>query len=395
MQTLWKISWRRFALWLGVGLLLVGIAWTRAASFTPFEGYVLLNAACRAGDLPAVDILLRRGVSSDGRPDWARSTSEDRQGAIFVPPLAVAAQAGHVAVMQRLLKSGARVDQTDEDGRTPIVHAVIAKQLGAVTLLIAAGATLHDALLIDAVSVCPEPRIQQLFAFYELGGEMRWTSVDERGRKEYLTVIMAAVERSDLAWIASEISYPILVTSDDRQVKIETAKDFLRIAQPRFTDELKGKLLAASKEPLFTNWQGSMIGDGILWFEGLAPAGDELHSWRFRIRAFGGFAFQEPGEISGEPEPAADLVKPESRPPPSAAQLRAADLARTAGLFREIDAPRLEALGLYRIQAGDTFAKIARRFQVPIATLQEHNPGLTSSTLYIGQILRIAAPSER
>jgi LysM repeat protein len=41
------------------------------------------------------------------------------------------------------------------------------------------------------------------------------------------------------------------------------------------------------------------------------------------------------------------------------------------------------------IAAGDTVAKIASRFQVPVADIMNVNPGLNPTRLYIGQRIRI------
>jgi LysM repeat protein len=41
------------------------------------------------------------------------------------------------------------------------------------------------------------------------------------------------------------------------------------------------------------------------------------------------------------------------------------------------------------VQAGDTFSVIAKRTGVPVATIQQLNPKVSSTTLHIGQRIRI------
>ena len=43
----------------------------------------------------------------------------------------------------------------------------------------------------------------------------------------------------------------------------------------------------------------------------------------------------------------------------------------------------------YTVQAGDSFGAIAAKTKVPVATIERLNPGVASTTLHIGQRLRI------
>jgi hypothetical protein len=62
------------------------------------------------------------------------------------------------------------------------------------------------------------------------------------------------------------------------------------ILSRELTDSIRTKIADAAKEPLFKNWQGVMVGDGLLWFSAYKDAGDK--PWTYVIFAIGRFAFQ-------------------------------------------------------------------------------------------------------
>lgn len=49
----------------------------------------------------------------------------------------------------------------------------------------------------------------------------------------------------------------------------------------------------------------------------------------------------------------------------------------------------LQADGSYAIKAGDTFAKLARQFNISTADLQKANPGVDASKLKVGQKIKV------
>ena len=51
---------------------------------------------------------------------------------------------------------------------------------------------------------------------------------------------------------------------------------------------------AHAKDPLFKNWRGVMLGDGILWFTECRKS--DKDPWRYAILALGNFAFQTTDE---------------------------------------------------------------------------------------------------
>lgn len=123
--------------------------------------------------------------------------------------------------------------------------------------------------------------------------------------QQFLSEVVDAVTRRDMGWIADHMRYPISVTSKGR-TRIMKRKRFAAVLHREFTDDVRGRLLEASKRPLFKNWRGVMAGDGILWFSEIT-ADDGLSLTHHRILAVGYFAFQP--EESTHPNPPPGEVK--------------------------------------------------------------------------------------
>lgn len=119
---------RAAALLLGVVLALCLAA---GCAPSPQERAGALLVAAEAGDTPAVERLLARGVAAD---------ATDECGAT---PLMKAALNGHAAVVARLLGAGARVDAADLGGYTSLLLAASNDHAEVVELLLAYGASVH------------------------------------------------------------------------------------------------------------------------------------------------------------------------------------------------------------------------------------------------------------
>lgn len=108
--------------------------------------------------------------------------------------------------------------------------------------------------------------------------------------KKFLSEVLAAVERKDTAWIVRQSLLPMAITSREGRRLVKTEAEFAAIIARSFSNELLQQMKAEAKKPLFKNWSGVMLGDGILWFSEHGES--EAGPWRYRIVAFGGFAFQ-------------------------------------------------------------------------------------------------------
>jgi len=80
------------------------------------------------------------------------------------PPLAVASAKGEVALAELLIQNGAKVDETDADGRTALWGAVSLHQPDVVELLLDHGASISTAnahTLLENLSQSSDPRDQE------------------------------------------------------------------------------------------------------------------------------------------------------------------------------------------------------------------------------------------
>ena len=102
------------------------------------EGGELLRAAAAAGQAAAVRKLLE-GADSNGGDDGGGSCSSCA-GADGLAALHLAAEAGHVSVVELLLQHGATVDITTPDGDTPLHMAAAHGHTSVVEQLLLAGA---------------------------------------------------------------------------------------------------------------------------------------------------------------------------------------------------------------------------------------------------------------
>src|SRR5271170_1867974 len=108
--------------------------------------------------------------------------------------------------------------------------------------------------------------------------------------KKFLAEIVEALQSKDSAWIAGHMLYPVSVVVSNRANIVKSKEEFAYILSRELTDSVRAKIAAAAEGPLFKNWQGVMVGDGILWFSEYKHEGDK--SWTYGIFAIGNFAFQ-------------------------------------------------------------------------------------------------------
>ncbi|HEY4283023.1 MAG TPA: hypothetical protein VGM62_08155 [Chthoniobacterales bacterium] len=108
--------------------------------------------------------------------------------------------------------------------------------------------------------------------------------------KAFMAEVLAAVQRKDAAWIASHTLLPIAVGSGEKHRIVKSEKEFRAIVDRSLSADLTHRMKMESKHPLFKNWRGVMMGDGILWFTEYRVS--DAQRERYVILAFGDFAFQ-------------------------------------------------------------------------------------------------------
>lgn len=273
---------------------------TRAPSrITPYQRYFLLLAACRAGDEIAVGILLEAGADPNGGEDYETEAIGGRYGFEFTSPLSAAAAANQITVMELLLKHGAAVDIMEGEGYTPLVVAVISKKFEATKLLLSVKASTRNPFLIKALDCCDDSRITELFGLIITPTEAQLAPAGVLADKEFCAAISTALEEKNWRWVASQIAYPVEVKNGGSAKTVNTPEEFLVSTEGLRSETLRQELLSQCKQPLFTNWRGSMIGNGSIWFTACHARTYDQGPWVYRILAIGGFAFQVTDEVTG------------------------------------------------------------------------------------------------
>ena len=108
--------------------------------------------------------------------------------------------------------------------------------------------------------------------------------------KRFLSEVVGALQKNDSAWIAAHMVYPLSVVVSHRTRMVRSKEEFAPIVARQLTHSLRTNIIALAKEPLFKNWQGAMVGDGLLWFTQYQSAGHK--GWAYGIFAIGHFASQ-------------------------------------------------------------------------------------------------------
>lgn len=100
------------------------------------------------------------------------------------------------------------------------------------------------------------------------------STVDDLGNEDiarksraFLAELQAAVSKGDKAKAAAMISYPLLVTHDSAKTRIRTKAQFLTQYDSIFDAHVRQAIVQQSAKCLFGNWQGTMIGDGEVWYQ--------------------------------------------------------------------------------------------------------------------------------
>ncbi len=78
-----------------------------------------------------------------------------------------------------------------------------------------------------------------------------------------------AVGAGDKETVASMVDYPFQARIKGKAVKIRDQKHFVADYDQIITSKVKDALAKQTYPTLFANWQGVMIGDGEVWFNGV------------------------------------------------------------------------------------------------------------------------------
>ena len=87
-----------------------------------------------------------------------------------------------------------------------------------------------------------------------------------RKSRTFLAELQAAVDKGDKARIAGMISYPLLVIHGSSKTRVRTEAQFLSRYDSIFDAHVRQVIAQQSAKCLFGNYQGTMIGDGAVWY---------------------------------------------------------------------------------------------------------------------------------
>ena len=83
--------------------------------------------------------------------------------------------------------------------------------------------------------------------------------------ENFIKKVKSSILNEDKSWISNNIKYPISVNINSKKIKIKSSKDFLRNYSKIINDKFKIKIKKSCSCDIFSNWQGAMFADGLVW----------------------------------------------------------------------------------------------------------------------------------
>lgn len=80
----------------------------------------------------------------------------------------------------------------------------------------------------------------------------------------FVKQIQTAVKQSDARALSTKMEYPLRTPKG----QIKSANEFIKRYSTIVTSDIKQRILKADPNDVFCNYQGGMVGDGIIWFIG-------------------------------------------------------------------------------------------------------------------------------
>jgi hypothetical protein len=93
----------------------------------------------------------------------------------------------------------------------------------------------------------------------------------------FLAKFQDALKSNNREAIASLVNYPLLVTGAAGKTHVRSRAQLLAGFDGIFTAAVRGAILKATPDDVWGNDQGFMIGDGVIWFDGILPANQAGH----------------------------------------------------------------------------------------------------------------------
>jgi hypothetical protein len=87
----------------------------------------------------------------------------------------------------------------------------------------------------------------------------------------FLAKFQYALKSNNREAVAMLVNYPLLVTGGAGKTHVRSRAQLLASFNGVFTAAVRNAILKATPDDVWGNYQGFMIGDGVIWFDGILP----------------------------------------------------------------------------------------------------------------------------
>jgi hypothetical protein len=89
----------------------------------------------------------------------------------------------------------------------------------------------------------------------------------------FLATLQSALRSNNHEAVAALVHYPLLTPSNSRTHRIRSRAQLLANFDQVFRSNIRQAILNAGPDDVWGNWRGFMIGQGVIWFDGIPPDG--------------------------------------------------------------------------------------------------------------------------
>ncbi len=93
----------------------------------------------------------------------------------------------------------------------------------------------------------------------------------------FLAKFQDALKSNDHEAVALLVNYPLLLTGAAGRTQIRSRAQLLSSFDGIFAPAVRSAILKATPDDVWGNYQGFMIGDGVIWFDGILPRNQPAH----------------------------------------------------------------------------------------------------------------------
>jgi hypothetical protein len=87
----------------------------------------------------------------------------------------------------------------------------------------------------------------------------------------FLAKFQSVLRSNNREAVAMLVNYPLLVTGATGRTHVRSREQLLASFDRIFTAPVRSAILKATPDDVWSNYQGFMIGDGVIWFDGIVP----------------------------------------------------------------------------------------------------------------------------